>query len=122
MNPGKTATSPRLRVLAGVMATALLALWGWSVIIAIGSMGNPYASFSLMPAGFATLSCLPAGLSLLGAAMAGSRGAAILGLVMFAFVIAFCVLHFVGLQPPVLTFDAIMFLTGCALCFYLWRY
>ena len=121
MNSGKTVKSPKMRVLAGVMAATLLALWGWGVAIAIGSWDNPYATFSEMPAGFATISCLPAGLSLLGASVAGARGAAILGLVMCAFVIAFFVLHFVGLRPEILTFDAIMFLTGCALCFYVWR-
>ena len=58
--------SRKLRVIFGVMAAIMLALWGWSLIPPIENWDNPNEDgFSYVAVFYATITCLPVGLYLL---------------------------------------------------------
>jgi hypothetical protein len=63
---------PKLRFIFIIMAAAMLALWGLSLIAPIENWGNPNEDgFSYAPAFWATIICLPVGLNLLAGAITG---------------------------------------------------
>lgn len=72
LNQSEVVASPTMRVIFGVSAVVMLALWGLSLVPPIQNWNNPNEDgFSYVPAFYSTIVCLPAGLYLVAGAIAG---------------------------------------------------
>jgi hypothetical protein len=104
MDQADITASPKLRVIFGVVAAIMLALWGWSLIPPIENWNNPYEDgFSYVAVFYATLTCLPVGLFLLVGAIAGggrhiarARTALFLGGGLLFIVVAFLIIQHIA--------------------------
>jgi len=104
MNQTDITASPKLRVVFLIVAAAMFALWGWSLVPPIERWGDPHEDgFSYVPAFWATLICLPVGIYLFAGAIAGpgravehARTALFLGGVILFIVTAFLIFQYIA--------------------------
>jgi predicted permease len=95
----ETKASTTLRIIFIVVAAAMLALFGWSLVAPIQNWNNPNEDgFSYLNAFWATIVCLPVALYLVRGAIAGhgrraalARKALIIGCGMILIVVAFLI-------------------------------
>jgi hypothetical protein len=104
MNQAEITASPKLRVIFAVVAAAMFALWGWSLVPPIENWGNPHEDgFSYVGVFYATPTCLPVGFYLLAGAIAGrgrqvarARIALFLGGGLLFLVVAFLIFQYIA--------------------------